>query len=532
MAVSSSAPTQSLANLLQQALAAHELERAELHALREEVTRLRGAATIADGNSTCVSHFEQQSARHSEPCSEQQPERQPEEQPDKQEGQELSASASGDKSSESPKESGRRQSVLLRLQDNDQTEQVGQQNNLIKFFSRVLDRMSGVIITSNIVMMWLQLEYEGSKSQRDMWPVIETTFDVLEHVFNSFFLLELFVRVSISRSEYFYKDGSIEKFNLFDMFLVLSTSLDLYVIRPENKSAGMNFTIFRPLRFVRAIRTLRVLDTLRFCMPLRVMFNAIAASFVALFWSMMLLLVVMIMAALFLCQSVQGAIREEPGVISPQTQEWIFLKYGTPIRAVWSVFEFTFSGGWPGYADTLVEDVSNLYALFFFVYIISVVFALFRIITALFLKDTMALAAKDAEVAIQQKLEQKEQLAKNLLDFFEAADSSGDGVLTAEEFNEILSNPKIKTWLSMMDLSLHETEELFTILADGDGLVSFDEFTKGVLTMRGAARSEDVMSIKRNGQKMHTEVKGLQKSVHQLNKLIEHLREEIMQFSV
>eukprot|EP00443_Scrippsiella_acuminata_P074804 CAMPEP_0115543166 /NCGR_PEP_ID=MMETSP0271-20121206/91406_1 /TAXON_ID=71861 /ORGANISM="Scrippsiella trochoidea, Strain CCMP3099" /LENGTH=68 /DNA_ID=CAMNT_0002976389 /DNA_START=22 /DNA_END=225 /DNA_ORIENTATION=+ len=68
----------------------------------------------------------------------------------------------------------------------------------------------------------------------------------------------------------------------------------------------------------------------------------------------------------------------------------------------------------------------------------------------------MAIAAKDTEVAIQQQLEQKEQLAKNMRDFFEATDTSGDGLLSSEEFHVILSNPKIKTWLSMMGLSLHE----------------------------------------------------------------------------
>lgn len=80
-----------------------------------------------------------------------------------------------------------------------------------------------------------------------------------------------------------------------------------------------------------------------------------------------------------------------------ETKLWIYRYYGTPSRAYWSVFELTFSGGWPAYARTLVEDVSGWYALFFAVYIGGVVFAMFRIITALFLKDTLTVASSDME---------------------------------------------------------------------------------------------------------------------------------------
>eukprot|EP00443_Scrippsiella_acuminata_P031406 CAMPEP_0115179056 /NCGR_PEP_ID=MMETSP0270-20121206/6217_1 /TAXON_ID=71861 /ORGANISM="Scrippsiella trochoidea, Strain CCMP3099" /LENGTH=195 /DNA_ID=CAMNT_0002592033 /DNA_START=84 /DNA_END=668 /DNA_ORIENTATION=- len=133
----------------------------------------------------------------------------------------------------------------------------------------------------------------------------------------------------------------------------------------------------------------------------------------------------------------------------------------------------------------------------------------------------MALAAQDAELAVQQKLQQKEQLAQSLRDFFEAADTSGDGLLTKEEFDDIIGNQKIKTWLSMLELSLHETEELFAILADGDGLVSFDEFAKGVVQLKGAARSEDVMAIKRNAKSLSQEVHRLHQALSQLTKLVQ-----------
>merc|ERR1711933_614604 len=106
----------------------------------------------------------------------------------------------------------------------------------------------------------------------------------------------------------------------------------------------------------------------------------------SLFWSMVLLFVSMLMAALILTQIVNPYITE-PG-ISRETVAWMFMHYGTAGRSLWTVFELTFSGGWPAYARRLVEEVGVGFAWFFALYISTVVFAMTRIITALFLRDT------------------------------------------------------------------------------------------------------------------------------------------------
>jgi len=142
-----------------------------------------------------------------------------------------------------------------------------------------------------------------------------------------------------------------------------------------------------------------------------------------------------------------------------------------------------------------VEEVSSSFAVFFFVYIIVVVFAMFRIITALFLRDTLAFASRDAEAAVQEKIKQKESYASKLLDFFEAADTSKDGFLTLAEFQTILEEDGVKTWMSIMEVDVHDTEHLFNILDSGDGLVSPEEFVQGILRLKGQARSQDVLRI-------------------------------------
>jgi len=51
------------------------------------------------------------------------------------------------------------------------------------------------------------------------------------------------------------------------------------------------------------------------------------------------------------------------------------------------MFEITHSGSWPAVVRPIVERVNAWYAVLFLTYITLVVFAVIRIVTALFLKD-------------------------------------------------------------------------------------------------------------------------------------------------
>merc|ERR1719491_570613 len=129
----------------------------------------------------------------------------------------------------------------------------------------------------------------------------------------------------------------------------------------------------------------------------------------ALFWSMVLLAIVMLIGALSLCQLLNGSIIDDE--LSLGTRTWVNRYYGTPGNALWTMFEITFSGCWPNYARVLTEEVSSLYMIFFVFYISGVVFAMTRIITALFLKDTLAVASADADAQISNKMKEKQAYA-------------------------------------------------------------------------------------------------------------------------
>jgi len=246
-----------------------------------------------------------------------------------------------------------------------------------------------------------------------------------------------------------------------------------------------------------------------------VLLFTITASFLALFWSLVLLMITMLMAGLILCQLVSPYIEDfDPSRIEDaEFQRWMFERYGTAGRSLWTVFEITFAGSWPSLVRPLVEKVSVSFGFFFGAYVFLVVFAMTRIITALFIKDTLAVATNDAEMMIQAKMKEKRANARKLLDVFSVADTSGEGRLTLEEFEIFMEEPRARSYLGSLELEAHESRQLFMMLDDGDGMITAEEFVEGALRLKGVARSQDVICMMHDFNTMAKVLAGMQEQL-------------------
>lgn len=96
------------------------------------------------------------------------------------------------------------------------------------------------------------------------------------------------------------------------------------------------------------------------------------------------------------------------------------------------MFELTFSGSWPSQTRPLIEKVHAGLVLFFVIYITTVAFGIIRVITAVFLRDTLDAAASDAEEQVAAELKKRKEYAGKLEEIFAAIDSEGNGVLSAD----------------------------------------------------------------------------------------------------
>merc|ERR1719272_114207 len=158
------------------------------------------------------------------------------------------------------------------------------------------------------------------------------------------------------------------------------------------------------------------------------------------------------------------------------------------------MFEVTFSS-WVPICRFLYTNVNEKFAIFFIAYQLVMGIAVLRIIYGVFLHVTFACATSDDETVIAKKKRENKKYAERMHALFQKFDASGDGYLTRTEFRQIGQDPRIKNWLSAMDLELHDAELVFDLADDGDGQLSAKEMVYGFSRLKGTARSIDIWAL-------------------------------------
>jgi len=368
-------------------------------------------------------------------------------------------------------------------------------------------------ILLNTVVMYIQLQWLGSIANASLgledsvgsWGPAEQVFNVCEIGFGIFFLLEFLLNVFAFRWEYF-RDA----LNFMDSTIVLITSLEIFVLQPFSVSMG-NISFLRVLRLAKFARTLRIVRTMSVFSKFRILLSTVAYSMGSFFWSMVLLFLLMLMAAIFLCQVLHDFVIDKEADFATRT--WVNDRFGSGNKALYTLFEITFSGGWPTYISTLVTEVNPFYAVFVFFYVTLVVFGMIRIISALFLSETLQQANRDSEIMVMKNAEKGKRMKNEISALFDAADTSGDGLLSFQEMDDMLSHQKVRAWLAELGVNPEDTQMLFDLLDDGDGQVDKDEFVVGITKLKGEARAQDLIPVVTNCQRILAHCKVMRHTV-------------------
>lgn len=352
-----------------------------------------------------------------------------------------------------------------------------------------MDKIVAVMVMGNTVLLFLSLQYHGQVANRHLgldsnsWESGEKSLEMVLHMFSAAFLVELVLRVYVEGLNFF-KNG----LNVVDAVVVPISAVEVIF------EHTVQLSFVRTFRVLRIISAFRMVRTFSHCESLRVLLRTIAGSIGALIYSMSIMLVFILVFALFLAQMLHGFIIDESKDLS--TRLWVNQFYGDGAKTLWTVFQFTFSGGWPNYARPLVEEVHWIYAPVFALYVAVVIFSMTKIIGALFLKETLAQASADAEIVVSDRARATRKLEKNVLALFQTADLNDNGVLTKEEFIQILSNEKIRLWLGMLGVNCTDPQKLYeTMAGEGTGGIACDGFLYGIKRLKGEARAQDLIPV-------------------------------------
>eukprot|EP00439_Symbiodinium_sp_Y106_P044156 s2470_g5.t1 len=267
---------------------------------------------------------------------------------------------------------------------------------MMTFFSFIengpLDMIMGTIVISNAAVMFVQSQWLGALASDALgltsgaaasWGEnTGSTFETIETVYIVIYMIELVVRIVVLRrgpgdhrarggsAWAWTAEGGIQYANLMDAVITTISAVSTFLL----SQSDMNLSVARAIRLLRLTRTLRVMRVMILFRPhdpqtrltnvgLLSRASTFLASIGALFWSMILLMILKFIGGLLLAQSLHSFILDEQEDMVDRV--WMFDYYGSAWKAVYSMFELTHSGGWPNYARPVVEKVSIWYAWFF-----------------------------------------------------------------------------------------------------------------------------------------------------------------------
>jgi len=364
------------------------------------------------------------------------------------------------------------------------------------------EMISGVLIMLNTVVMALQRQYEGFdnavnvhypgySSALETWPGAQNAFDLLEWVFGMIFLLEVVLKIVFLRVNFF----TDSRWNIFDFTIVALWCVD----RIEFADWGLNPMVLRLARLARLLRLLRIVRWVKFFDPLHLMVKSIQSSASILVWSLVLLCLLMAVIAMFVGQVLQSFIRDDQ--IDDLVRIEVFQSWGNFTRSVVTMFEITLAN-WGPPCWLLLNNVDEWWGLFFVLYKCSFGFAVVQVITSVFIQQTFKVASRDEEVMIKERAAATQAYIKSLDRLFNALDESGDGAITWDEFESVLTDEKMKAWFAAIEVDAHELSSLFELLDDGDGQILRDEFIDSIKKLKGPAKSTDLLSLRRECRKL------------------------------
>mmetsp|Transcript_5358 Transcript_5358/g.12696 ORF Transcript_5358/g.12696 Transcript_5358/m.12696 type:complete len:553 (-) Transcript_5358:94-1752(-) len=347
------------------------------------------------------------------------------------------------------------------------------------------------------------------------------TFELLEYVFFGIYLLDVLLRMATLRREWYFDQlEGIMYLNIFDGVLVVINLFELVALPMIllGEDQQQHATTIRVIKLVRIVRTLRIFKTVSLFRQLRILVGTCFASIGALFWSMVLLIVLQIGFALAICQALQLFILDTHADF--ETRMEMHSYYGSFAKALYTMFEITFSGSWPVRVRPVIEKVDAWYSVPFLAYITFVVFAVIKIVTALFLKETLTSAANDADMVMEDARRTAQDYHYKLQELFRLADDDGDGNLSRDEFVETMSLPSVQHYLRTLDMSIQDCRPLFDILDDGDGLITIAEFVKGLSQIKGQARAVDIVILQRENAKLLAECQHIRKDIDRIQRTL------------
>jgi len=367
--------------------------------------------------------------------------------------------------------------------------------------------VAGLIVINTLVMaietqylglkVGHELEFRGmNESSHELWgPSAESAFLAMERIFTVIFTCEVTIRIVLFRCDFLRSP-----FNWLDIVIILAGLADWIL---HGVWAIPNATLARLIRLLKVSRGIRIIRMSKILDSLHLLLKCVSSSVATLLWTFGLLAVIQCVAAMAFSHSVRNYLQDSSKPLEERRQ--VYSYYGTFTRSMLTMFEIMLAN-WGPACRVLVDNVHESFSFVFVAYRCCAGFAVLNVISAVFIQQTLKVAHNDKEVMISQKQRAQEDYVRKLKALFFQLDTSGDGLVSWDEFQQMLTDVRLKAWLNALEIEPTDMEEFFHILDDGDGELTIDEFVLGISRLRGFAKAIDMAHLMALVKRIDTKV--------------------------
>lgn len=399
-----------------------------------------------------------------------------------------------------PTGDGKESSVRMLIEAPDDQVQQSSLSRFAQFVisTTVFENFALSLVILNSIWMGIEADYAA---QAWSWEV-PVTFQRIDWMFCIGFVVEVVFKMLAKGGDYWI--GPDAKWNIFDFLVAFSQLADSLIQLVQQSHGNIFISTIRMLRLVRIVRVARVAVAMK---ELRALITSISASMVSLFWTLLLIFLIIYMFGIGVVQVVNDAkINGGRGAWEEEAEELLTMFNSLDSTMITLYMIISEGIHWKEVLAPLETQVSIWMRPAMCLYVAFQLFAMMNVITAYFVDATMKQAAETTRVEVagalweMLELDAKERGIKLREDF----------IVTKADFLRFKHHPKMHDYVELIGCTMEEFDDVFNLIdADGDETLSGKEFIHGASALMGTASASNLARLRLSNRFLSAKVNQL-----------------------